>query len=205
MPSVSDLVKDATPRECEELQKALISGETVLWATRPQPLLWSVESIIMCVSALPGLGFMLFWTYGALGFPDSMAELAHNLNEPMCLPFLLFSIPFWAADLYLLAFPWVRRRKLRRTLYVITNRRALVMEPRLFSMNLAPFALAEGMVKERRAQLGGGGDLIFSLERRADSNGGSRTVRHGFKGLADLCEAEQKIEEALAARRSAAP
>ncbi len=200
MAHVSDFVNDVSAREREVVENALMEGENIRWATRPNPRLWCAESILMFVSAIPGLVFMCFWTHGVLGFPETTEELLKNLNNPMTLPFLLFSLIFWAVDIYFLAFPWLRRAGLRRSLCVLTTHRALVLECGLFSRSVRPFALAEDMVLESRSYAHGQGDLIFALEHRAGSKGHTRTIRHGFRELPNLQEAEQKLAEAIAER-----
>ncbi len=198
MPHVSDFVNDTTPREREEVEKALAAGETLRWATRPQPQLWNAESLLMFLSAFPGLVFACYWTHGALGFPDCLQEV--DLAAPMLLPALLFSLPVWATVLYFLTFPWRRSRRLKRSLYLLTNSSALLLEPTLFSWKMRAYRLAENMVLERRSRAGGGGDLIFELERRAGAKNHTRTIRHGFMALADLPEAERRLAEAIAAQ-----
>ncbi len=203
MPHVSDFVNDLSHREREELDKTLLHGEQVRWATRPQPQLWCFESLLMFVSSIPGLIFLGIWTHGALGFPDTLEEV--TLSNSMTLPALLISIPLWATILYFITFPWRRQSKLAHSLYLLTNRRALVLEPALFSRTKThPYQLTDNMVLERHAHSGGRGDLIFAIERHRSSKGGTRTYRYGFKDLPNLERAEHELTSALAARHAQA-
>ncbi len=204
MANVTDFVNDVMPRERAELEKALLGDETVRWAVRPLPQLWCAESILLCTTCLPILIFEAVWIGGVMGFPESMEAAQASLADPSTWPFLLFSIPFLFMAAFFATYPWRRVRKLRRTLYVITNRRALVSEPGLFSWTMRPFALEPDMVLERRARAEGKGDLVFAIEYHRSSKGGTHTVRHGFKSLADLQLAERKLDEAIAARQGIA-
>ncbi len=195
MNTLADFINDLTPRERAEADKALQDGEPLLWAVRPQAQLWCPESLIMFVSALPGLVFMGFWTHGILGFPETWEEV--SLSNPMTLPGVLVSLPFYGVMFYLAAFPWLRRRKFNNSLYLLTNRRALVLEPTLFSWKLRSWELHEDMVLEHTPRADGRGDLVFELEIRRASKGGTRTIRHGFRELPDLQEAERRLEAAI--------
>ena len=87
----------------------LMQKEEVLWVGKPIPRLFSAGSLGSFIFSLPWLAFVAFWTWGA-----SQASAL----------FACFSIPFWCIGLGLASSPWLGLRKQKRTVLVITNRRA---------------------------------------------------------------------------------
>lgn len=98
----------------------LLPGERVLWSGRPDPriLLTSADAFLVPFSIF-WAGFAFFWEGGVLSGPVKG-------DNPGLLFFALFGLPFVAIGLYVVAgrFVYKRYRK-RRTLYAVTDRRAL--------------------------------------------------------------------------------
>ncbi len=196
MKNISDFVSGVTLREREELERSLLKGETIFWATKPVARLWSVDCIPLMIFATFWLGFIAFWTFGALGMPTSLEDLSKI--QPAQIPFALFSIPFWLVGIVLASSPWWRRRKLERSLYVLTNRRALIVQPGVFSWSVEVYPLEEDMLLSRTAKPNGEGDLVFAInyENRP-------ATRSGFMSVPDVQMAEQKLNEAMEAKKAA--
>ena len=161
--------------ECNLMQK-----EEVLWVGKPVPRLFCGGSLGSFIFSLPWLAFISFWTFMA-----AQASLA----------FAAFSLPFWCIGIGLFSSPWWGLRKQRRTVQVITNRRAMELYPGLFgSMKSHVWPLEPGMVKSCTVRKDGSGDLILGYEER-HSKHGTRTVAQGFMNVPDVRRVEQFLYE----------
>ncbi len=198
MPSLPDFIRDATREDQEQLDAALLRGEQLFWALRPVPTAWTSHTRFVPFFCTIWLGFIAFWTYGALGFPTTMQELEKALGENLAMP--LFSIPFWLAGFFLASLPWQQKRRMQRTIYAVTDRRALVIEKKFFSWNTRAFALTPELILSRKVRKGNCGDLIFEEEATDDSRG---HVEHGFINVPDVTLTEAKLDEAIRARQVA--
>ncbi len=193
MSTISDFVSGVTLREREELERSLLRGESIFWATKPVARLWSVDCVPLMVFATFWLGFIAFWTFGALGMPTSLEDVSKI--QPAQIPFALFSIPFWLVGIGLASSPWWRKRKLERSLYVLTNRRALIVQPGVFSWNVEVYPLEEDMLLSRTAKPNGEGDLVFVINYE-----NKPATKSGFMSVPDVHLAETKLQEAIAAK-----
>ncbi len=109
---------------------------------------------------------------------------------------LLFSTPFWAVGIGLAALqawvPWL----MRRTLYVLTNKRALIVQPGLHQWEVEAYILNEDFVLETRVKENGAGDLRFGIDWGED---GPPQVM--FLDVPDARLAERKVYEVVASMR----
>ncbi len=191
MATLNDFISDVSLREREELEQALLKGEDIFWAVKPVPAYWGEGSAALAVFATIWLSFIAFWTFGALGMPTSAEDLANIKGEQI--PFALFSIPFWLVGLGLASAPWWRKRKLESTVYVLTNKRALIVERGLFSWSSHVYPLEEDMLISRTARKGGLGDLILEIDHSSNP-----PTKRGFMSVPDVSLAEDKLNEAIA-------
>ncbi len=196
MKNICDFVSNATLREREELERALLRNEDIFWAVKPIPRCLGPDSLPLLVFAVIWLSFITFFTFAALGMPLGAEDLGKIKGDQI--PMLLFTIPFWLVGLALVSSPLWRKRKLRQTLYVLTNRRALAVEPGLFSWTTRVYALEEDLIISRNVRRGGEGDLIFEINYNNNP-----PTKSGFMSLPDVSLAEDKVNEALAARKAA--
>ncbi len=200
MPALTDFISDATREDAQRLDEALLRNESLRWALRPVPTPWGPGSLPALIFSIPWLCFVTFWTYAALGFPTSLEELA--ALQPGRMLFAAFSLPFWAVGIWMLTTPWQQQRRMRRSIYALTDRRVLIIEPGLFSWKTRAFALVPELIMERKLRKEGRGDLIFGTDVHYGRNS-RREVPVGFINLPDLRLAEQKIDEALDAKLAA--
>lgn len=163
----------------------LRAGEKLLWAAQPLPRLYRRQAIGLVLFGLPWTGFAVFWVWGA-------SQGAQHAPGPFML-FPLFGLPFVLIGLGMLTSPFWLQRKAQRSLYAITNQRAIVFDAKLFGgqrvQSFSPDRLT-AMTREERAD--GSGDLIFEqFQQRAGS--GTTTVRRGFVGVERVREVEEVI------------
>lgn len=104
--------------ERETLQNTLLRGERILWLGRPQPMLWTLRQCVMVGYLwLPALVMGCF-SFGAWqeGFPTVVVVMV----GVVALGLLVLT----------LASPWWGRSWQRRTLYALTDSRAIVLRYR---------------------------------------------------------------------------
>ena len=158
----------------------LMQKEEVLWVGKPIPRLFSAGSLGSFIFSLPWLAFISFWTFMA-----AQTSLA----------FAAFSIPFWCIGIGLFSSPWWGLRKQKRTVLVITNRRAMELYPGFFgAMKSHVWPLEPGMVKSCTVRKDGSGDLILGYEERHGKHG-TRMVAQGFINVPEVRRVEQFLYE----------
>ena len=148
-PDIDDhLSRDAR----ERLQQTLAPGETLLWAAAPIPRLHLRRHIPGFISGLISIGVPLYIVIPFCSADSNLPTVARAL-------FILFLIPFILLGLHSLALPWIERRCRRNTIAAVTDRRCLLLYPRLFrSPGLGEWPLRYSSVDE---QPDGSGDIIF--------------------------------------------
>ena len=73
----------------------------------------------------------------------------------------LLTLPFWGILLWVASEPWRKCRCARRTLYLLTNRRAIVLQGRLFGHRLHVFPLQRDMIDAVAVRSDGSGNIVF--------------------------------------------
>jgi hypothetical protein len=191
-------VQELPPELRGIVEGELGSGEAVQWVGRPIPSLLSRQAWPIVLFGIPWTAFAIFWIAGASGFrvPD------FRRGESF---FPLFGLPFVLIGLGMLSAPYWLRLKGGRTAYVLTDRRAIIVERGLWSTKVRSFAAAALGDIERKQRADGAGDIIFSREYRRDSEGGTRAVPVGFLAVAGVKEVEERIRGLLASAAQAPP
>lgn len=134
------------------MASALSGEEEVVLVAKPCT---AMDKIEMLARIVPGVAVLVFVGFG-------MSEL----REMWWLPLLLFS-PLLVLGLVSLSAPWRHKRRMERTLYLLTNRRVLVLEPRLlFGERTIAYPLQPNPVKAVRRNSDGSGDVVFAYEMR---------------------------------------
>jgi hypothetical protein len=170
----------------------LAKGEKVAWIGRPIPWLRARSSLPMALVGIPFTAFALFWIAAAGGF-----VFHHGGPGPPGF-FPLFGIPLVLVGLGLLLSPLWAYRKAMRTVYAITDQRALTIEPGLWGHVVVQSFEPQQLAHLERHQRGdGSGDLVFRREHRG-SGRGHYMVAIGFLAVADVREAEDRIRQLVA-------
>jgi hypothetical protein len=177
------------------VQAELQPGESLRWVEQPVPGRMALAALPMVLFAIPWTAFALFWIWGA-------AQGSADAPGPMRL-FPLFGLPFVLIGLGLFTSPFWIMRNARRTVYVVTDRRAIVLGGRASGAvsvrSFEPEKLGD-LRREQRAD--GSGDLVFGQDEKVGSKGRTRMVDYGFLAVRNVREAEEYVR-ALA--RRAAP
>lgn len=177
-PELNDLVKG-------ELE----SGEQVLWVGQPRVLPFVRRLFLSSVFAIP---------FTAIGLLLVLA--AANAEGGQFWPPLVFGLLLLAPGLYHLSSPLWTIRKAHRTLYVVTERRAIVFTGTFSRMVLwfGPEQLTQLLRKEKGD---GSGDILFLGSRTASGDGSRRTssIDSALYGIENVREVEGVLRE-IAAR-----
>ena len=192
-------------------------GEKIFWMDQPRPATgFSWWLMAPSLFAIPWTGFTLFWIAGAVGIFDKgwaafqQFDIQRILFGAFGIPFMLVGVgmflsPFWAGN---------RRRKAARdTVYLITDRRALILNAGYLGDSLLG-SLAGGAVLglgksrylvtsyppdklcniQRIQREDGAGDLAFGETILTSESNSERTAtRDGFFSVHDAREVEKML------------
>ncbi len=154
----------------DAMDSEMASDEVPVWAQSPNPRRMFWLGLPALLFAIPWTLFALFWEamassslffsgHGAGGKPGAAA--AHGPLSWVGLIFPLFGLPFVGVGFWMLSTPLRQMRQARRTLYAITNRRALIMQRSWNSTR------TQSIQPSQMQQLGtlikpdGSGDIVF--------------------------------------------
>jgi hypothetical protein len=176
-----------------ELQQLLASelrpGEKQVWAAQPLPRVFRRQSIGIVVFGIPWTAFAIFWMVAA------SAGTSHAPGPFAVFP--LFGLPFVLIGFGMLSSPFWMGKQARRTVYALTDQRAIVIKGKLFGgVNVQSFEPDRLTSIERNQLADGTGDLVF--ERFTQRRGsGTSTVRRGFMGIENVRQVEELIHTTL--------
>ena len=121
-----------TQRERRIIDRTLGMDEQLVLVTRPDPTILKIELLIH---------------FGIASFILIVSECS------------LFVLPF---VIFLCVFPWFRKCYNRRTLYLVTDRRCIILTPRLLpGMKCKSYPLEPNRIKEYEVFSGGIGNIVF--------------------------------------------
>ena len=145
-----------TQRERRIIDRTLGLNEQLLLVTRPDPSILKVE---LCIHF--GIAALILMTSEA---------------EPFLLPFIIL----------LCIIPWFRKYYKRRTLYLVSDLRCIILTPRLLlGMKCKSYPLETNRIKEYEVFSGGIGNIVFDYNdgvRGATSHDDDR-IPEGFLDL----------------------
>jgi len=191
------MIQTTIPRELEDkVKRELESGERVLWMEQPIPRYFTAMSTGAFLFAIPWTAFAIFWICGASGFklPD--------FSKGGFSFFPLFGVPFVLIGMGMLSAPLWAYRKAFKTVYVITDRRAITFDAGWTTTirSYPPDRLQDIHRKEKRD---GTGDVVLGQRVWSGSEGGQQAMDLGFLNIRDPKTVERMLRE-LAEHASAA-
>ena len=178
-------------------QRALIDnelqpGETVTWAGQPKPRAFNLQTLPMMLFAIPWTAFAVFRVTMAY------RGTSHSPTGPGRL-FPLFGVPFILIGLGMFSAPFWMRRRTRRTIYLITNWRAIIFQ-RGFSVTTQSFTPEQMQSLTKRVRSDGSGDIIFggvfpasAFPGGAVNVGSAAFAQIGFCSIANVKEVESLL------------
>jgi hypothetical protein len=176
---------NSLPQDVSRLVDAeLRNGERIAWTGQPIPSRFARRSIGIVLFGIPWTAFALFWIAGASGF--KMPDFSHGSGI-----FPLFGLPFVLIGFGMLSSPYWMLRKARRTAYVITDQRAIVLAGGAFGSTTIRSFDPDRLNDIRRVQKPDGtGDLIFERTWASDGDAGRQSTDHGFLAIAGVRDVE---------------
>lgn len=172
---------EMSPQGKARVRELLQAGEELLLVVKPR----SAPGADLYFQMLPG-ALMVAVPVGVMW----------TLQELEWVP-IFIGMPFLLIGLTALSSPWRYRWRMQRTLYLLTNHRAIVLEPRRFRMRVRAFALHPDLVKQVVAEPAGHGDIIFARERRWQF--GARSIYYGLSPVGFLAVPQvQRVAQMIA-------
>ena len=167
------------------------AGEQVTWVGTPHPLRYGLLALPVFVSGLVIAGFSAFILAGVFDFqwPDPVWKfepLAWGGLAGMLLGLGMMLWPLW------LVF------KAARTIYVITNQRAIIFDGGLFATVVRSFEADRLRDLRRRQYRDGSGDVIFDKACDQIETTGPADSTAGFYAVADVRSVERAVRRLTA-------
>ncbi len=179
-PAVSSELADRVANELE-------ADERLLWVGQPRLDLATRPAFFLVPFGIVFAGFAVLWMVLA-------GAMTGGLMAPCALPFIAVGIGLIASPVWL-------RSQARKTLYALTNRRAIIWEPAWFGATTVRNYTAAGLGHMSRTERAdGSGDLVFEeITTYGSNNNGtsSRTTRRGFLSIDKVREVEELVRRTL--------
>lgn len=167
------------------VESELHEREAINWVGQPIHRRFVARSLPIVLFGIPWTAFAIFWMAGAAGF--KMPNFQQGFDF-----FPLFGIPFVLIGFGMLSAPLWIAKKARRTVYVLTDRRAILFDGG-WSTTIRSFG-PERLTDLRRVQRpDGSGDLIFEKSLSYDSDGDKRSTDIGFLAIPDVKDVEDRV------------
>src|SRR2546426_4277893 len=166
-------------------------GEGVLWCGMPSPSRLALSAIPAMILGIPFTGFAVFWMYMVF----SMMSRSHPPGGAWSL-FPLFGLPFLLIGIGMLTTPLWAFLAAGRTVYAVTNRRALILS-RIGATRVKSYTHEDIHELQHVEREDGSGDLYFASRLLQSQNGVTRRERIGFLGIPDVRSVEQLIRSRL--------
>jgi len=176
------------PRELQSMvDRELEPGESVKWIGMPIPRFFTGASTGLFLFAIPWTAFAIFWMFG-------------SWHQSKNIPFTLFGVPFVLVGFGLLSTPLFTYRRSFKTVYVITDKRAITFSGGWSTTvrSYPPETLREFYRKERKD---GTGDVVISRRAWRDSDGDRQSEELGFLRV----ESPKEIENMLKSLAESGP
>lgn len=169
-----------------KVDRELESGERIQWMSMPIPRFFTPRATALFLFAIPWTAFSVFFSWGPGDFM-----------------FVLFGLPFILIGLGLLSSPLWAYRKALKTVYVITDRRAITFDGG-WSTTIRSYPPSKLQDVYRKEKKDGSGDVIIARGAWRDSDGHRQSEELGFLRIANPKEVEQMLKQ-LAGRAEAGP
>ena len=176
-----------------EVTPQLHPGEKLLWVGKPMPLraMLAGGNLFGAVAGVLMVGFMLF-AFNSFSFNFSMARGSSSTVSTL---FNLFPLIFVAVALFSVGRPVYDFLMAGRTVYALTDQRALIIKPVLSGgRKVESYTETEGI--ERHDIADGKGDLVFQREMSIYYSNRRRRVRSrkiGFFGIPNVQQVEAML------------
>ncbi len=181
-PSIPQTVHDTVDRELER-------DEHIEWIGMPKRIFFTPVATGAFLFGIPWTAFALFWTAIAACGMTTMKK-----GPGLFCLFPLFGLPFILIGFGMLSSPIWAYLRARKTVYVITDRRAITFDGGRSTTirSYSPDQLTDIFRKEKRD---GSGDVIIARRAWRDSDGDRHSEELGFLRVADAKDVERRLKE----------
>jgi hypothetical protein len=181
------------PEKLRELVNAeLRDGETIQWIDMPIPYYFTVGSAITF-----GIGiYFILWSLAATSFV--LSSLIRDIpGHAVPKEFILIGVIILLIGLYLLSAPLRVRKRTQRTVYVLTNHRAIIVQETSSALDVTSYYPANLWHLSRKQKADGTGSLCFNT-----TGGGilQWTIRRGFLNIRNVEKVERMMQDLKAAK-----
>jgi len=168
-----------------KVDSELSPGEMVLWTWQPIAIKLAIGAIPLVLFGIPWTGFAVFWVAGANGFklPDFKCPGFY---------FSFFGVPFILIGIGMLLSPLLAIRSAKRMVYLLTDRRAIIIRQMLKSFEIRSYRPEQLKNIYTREDKNGNGDVIF--EGVTASKYSTRGSVTGFMATRGVHEVKRMIE-----------
>ncbi|MGD0261899.1 MAG: hypothetical protein ABSD29_19190 [Verrucomicrobiota bacterium] len=183
------------------VDRELESGEHVEWAAQPIPGRLARSAIPTVLFGIPWTAFAIFWTaMAAAGLWRKKSEGEFGWFRL----FPLWGVPFILIGFGMLSSPFWARRQAKRTAYVLTDRRAIIISVGWRSkVSLRSFDPPALMDLRRTERADGSGDLVFTSDQHTGNRGRDYSTAVGFTAIKDVKEVEERVRRLVRQSRDA--
>ncbi len=151
------------PEKLQNLIQSEIEGEYIEWVGQPNPGRSALRGIGISIFGLAFGGFAVFWIVMAwTGTHHTSAK--SDLPSGFQIAFPLFGVPFLLVGAALFLTPLWNWIKAKKTVYLITNKRAIIFEPELFNTTIHSYNPQQIANRTKKIKSGNLGDIIFEQE-----------------------------------------
>jgi len=178
--------------EAEQIAtRQLDSGERLLWSGSPAPGGMALAALPVTLFGIPFTAFAVFWIMTAW---NGTRHLPHEVGPFQFFP--LFGVPFLLIGCGILASPLWAYLSAQRTVYAVTDRRALIIVgwPRA---TVQSYQASDVGDITRVEGADGRGTVMFASRMWTGNNGFPNSTRVGFVGIENVRQVEQLIRDNL--------
>ncbi|WP_437205245.1 hypothetical protein [Planctomicrobium sp. SH664] len=137
------------------VEEELSPGEKVVWIGQPLAARQMLRTIPVVLFSIPFTGFAMFWMFAAAGFRFPRLQRPEDF-------FALFGIPFLCIGLGMMSAPYWQLLRTRRTVYVVTDRRAMIISG-IRTTRISSFLPHQFLTIKRTQRPDGTGDVTFGI------------------------------------------
>ncbi len=200
------MLSSPLPWEAEQMLRAeLKREERLIWTGQPIASRAGRSGLPLVLFGIPWTLFSIFWIVMATGI-TSHAHFSQSSGsfDFMSIVFPLFGIPFVLIGVWMLTTPNRIKRNALKTVYALTDQRALILSPAWRNGVTVRSISPEDLVSLTRTQnTDGSGTLIFTrlstTQRAAGPNGGAYIATVGFENITDVRDVEALIDRTFRA------
>ena len=176
-------------------------NERIVWIGQPIPWRFVKRFISVFVFGIVWSGFIVFWAVGFFGhLPADKDRGWEALGVSV-----VFLIPFGVVGVGMLSSPYWSWRKAKRTIYVLTDQRAVVFDANWWQAVTIRSFEPSRLTDVRRVQnADGSGDLEFERTVKTDGEGSLQATDHGFMSIPGVKAVEDLVRQLVAQAAPAA-